>query len=524
MGLDLAANRSLFEGLVMHLKPAIYRMKQKMGISNPLLDKIKRDYAELFAIVKQAGKQVFDDFYLPDEETGYLVMHFGAAILGSRDLINFRTLVVCSSGIGTSKMLATRLQKEFPELKHIQNVSVMEFKKMKKDNYQLVISTIPIPDYESDYIVVNPFLNKDEIEKIRSFINEYKIVNSSEKHLPVTLNANVSKKSAAGLIEEMRGIQEYTRTIATILEDFELNEVSEKKTTEEILTQLCQSLYEKQKIDDVEAVVKKVLEREKLGGIGIPETGMALFHSRTPHVQQPCFVISVLQTPIKVVGMDENDMNMINFILLLSPENSSDNALEVLSYISSLLIESDENIAIFQSGDYGRIMGLLTARFDQFFTEKLKELRSVSIMTKSILAKENILLNTAVGTKEEAIRVTGSILVDKGYVDANYIEKMLEREALTSTYMGNFVAIPHGTEDSKLLVKESGISFVQVPQGVDFGSGNIVKLLIGIAGKDNEHLDILSNIAIVCSEEENIEKLVAAKTADEILAIFEEVN
>lgn len=145
-------------------------------------------------------------------------------------------------------------------------------------------------------------------------------------------------------------------------------------------------------------------------------------------------------------------------------------------------------------------------------------------MTKSILANENILLNTAVGTKEEAIRLTGSILVEKGYVDASYIEKMLEREALTSTYMGNFVAIPHGTEDSKSFVKESGISFVQVPQGVDFGGGNIVKLLIGIAGKDNEHLDILSNIAIVCSEEENIEKLVAAKTAEEILAIFAEVN
>jgi len=109
-------------------------------------------------------------------------------------------------------------------------------------------------------------------------------------------------------------------------------------------------------------------------------------------------------------------------------------------------------------------------------------------------------------------------------VDTNYIEKMLEREQLTSTYMGNFVAIPHGTEDSKSFVMESGISFVQVPQGVDFGSGNIVKLLIGIAGKDNEHLEILSNIAIVCSEEENIEKLVSAQSTDEILAIFEGVN
>jgi PTS system mannitol-specific IIA component len=145
-------------------------------------------------------------------------------------------------------------------------------------------------------------------------------------------------------------------------------------------------------------------------------------------------------------------------------------------------------------------------------------------MSKAILAKENILLNASLGSKEEAIRLTGSILVDKGYVAADYIEKMLEREELTSTYMGNFVAIPHGTEDSKAYVMESGISFIQVPQGVDFGNGNIVKLLIGIAGKDNEHLDILSSIAIVCSEEENIEKLVSANSADEILAIFEEVN
>ncbi|MDP4086483.1 MAG: PTS sugar transporter subunit IIA [Bacillota bacterium] len=142
----------------------------------------------------------------------------------------------------------------------------------------------------------------------------------------------------------------------------------------------------------------------------------------------------------------------------------------------------------------------------------------------SILSKKNIRLNEVIASKEEAIRLTGSVLVNQGYVDENYIEKMLEREELTSTYMGNFVAIPHGTEDSKNFVKESGISVIQVPNGVDFGNGNMVKLLFGIAGKNNEHLDILSNIAIVCSEEENIEKLVQAKTAEEILTIFEGVN
>lgn len=145
-------------------------------------------------------------------------------------------------------------------------------------------------------------------------------------------------------------------------------------------------------------------------------------------------------------------------------------------------------------------------------------------MTKSILAKENIKLNVSVSSKEEAIKLVGSILVDKGYVEDDYINKMFDREELATTYMGNFVAIPHGTDDSKNFVKESGISFVQVPDGVDFGNGNIVKLLIGIAGKNNEHLDILSSIAIVCSEMENIDKLVAATTQEEILSIFEGVN
>jgi PTS system mannitol-specific IIA component len=142
----------------------------------------------------------------------------------------------------------------------------------------------------------------------------------------------------------------------------------------------------------------------------------------------------------------------------------------------------------------------------------------------SILKKENIVLRAEVTNKTEAIRLAGTILVEQGYVEEFYIDKMFEREALTSTYMGNFVAIPHGTEDAKNLVKQAGISIVQVPNGVDFGDGNIAKILIGIAGKNNEHLEILSKIALVCSEEENIEKMIQATTEEEILQLLHEVN
>ncbi|MFN7252975.1 MAG: PTS sugar transporter subunit IIA [Anaerobacillus sp.] len=145
-------------------------------------------------------------------------------------------------------------------------------------------------------------------------------------------------------------------------------------------------------------------------------------------------------------------------------------------------------------------------------------------MSLTILAKENVLLNSKVSDKKSAIELVGKILVTNGYVNSDYIEKMFEREELSSTYMGNFVAIPHGTEDAKKSVKETGIVIVQVPNGVDFGNGNIVKLLIGLAGKNDEHLDVLSKIAIVCSEEENVLSIINAQSVEEILAIFEEVN
>ena len=145
-------------------------------------------------------------------------------------------------------------------------------------------------------------------------------------------------------------------------------------------------------------------------------------------------------------------------------------------------------------------------------------------MAKEILSSENVLLNETAATKEEAIRMAGQILVDNGYVDESYLEQMQEREKITTTYMGNSVAIPHGTEDAKKAVKHSGLSIVQLREGVDFGDGNIAKIIIGIAGKDNEHLEILSQIAIVCSEEENVEELIQADSKETLISMFNEVN
>jgi len=137
------------------------------------------------------------------------------------------------------------------------------------------------------------------------------------------------------------------------------------------------------------------------------------------------------------------------------------------------------------------------------------------------LKKEDIALNQQFFDKKTAIQAAGKQLTSLGYVAPEYIEKMVERDQLTTTYIGNLVAIPHGTDESKHLIKKSGIVILQVPKGVDF-DGNEVKLIIGIAGIDDEHLDLLSAIALVCSDLENVEKLVAADSQEQIIELFNE--
>ena len=135
------------------------------------------------------------------------------------------------------------------------------------------------------------------------------------------------------------------------------------------------------------------------------------------------------------------------------------------------------------------------------------------------ITKELISLNQDFSDKNDAIRLAGQLLVDKNLVDPEYIDQMIVRDDDLSTYMGNFIAIPHGTGESGHLIKESGISIVQVPEGVRFGD-NLVTVVFGIAGKGGEHLDILSQIAILCEDIGNVQKLADAETEEEILSLI----
>lgn len=125
---------------------------------------------------------------------------------------------------------------------------------------------------------------------------------------------------------------------------------------------------------------------------------------------------------------------------------------------------------------------------------------------KELLYRENIRVNCEPDTQEAVIRKVGQMLVDSGYVDAPYVEGMIEREKSFSTFMGNGLALPHSVEAAKKQIKASGIAVMTFPDGIDWG-GDTVNVVIGIAGVGEEHLQILSVIADKMLDQDAAEQL-----------------
>ncbi|OME82162.1 PTS mannitol transporter subunit IIA [Paenibacillus sp. FSL A5-0031] len=139
----------------------------------------------------------------------------------------------------------------------------------------------------------------------------------------------------------------------------------------------------------------------------------------------------------------------------------------------------------------------------------------------TILSTEKVKLNVNLKDKYEAIRMVGQMLVDAGHAPQSYIDKMIEREESLSTYIGGGLAMPHGTNESKALIQSTGMAIITVPAGVDFGGEEPAQLIIGLAAVGDDHLDILTNVAVLVSEEEDMQRILNASSEQELISIFE---
>lgn len=142
-------------------------------------------------------------------------------------------------------------------------------------------------------------------------------------------------------------------------------------------------------------------------------------------------------------------------------------------------------------------------------------------MSKILIEKENIYLDLPTMNLEDALKLSGEKLIEAGYVTEGYIDSLLQREKLATTYMDAGIAIPHGDTDANQFIIQSGICVLQFKNGINFGKGNIAKLLIATAGKGNNHLKILASIAKTMKDKDIVLNL---QSTDEIDYVFNKLS
>lgn len=173
LGVKLHGNERQVRDLSAHLRKAVTRINSGLFVRNPMKEEIKKNYLFIFEIVSKAATEVFGEDFFPEDELCFLVLYF-VMMIDKLSNKAFRVLIVCSSGMGSSKMLTSRLEYEVPEVYVKDIISLTDLHNKNVHDYELVLSTIPLPLAPEDYLKVSPLLNEQELALVQTKINNHK--------------------------------------------------------------------------------------------------------------------------------------------------------------------------------------------------------------------------------------------------------------------------------------------------------------------------------------------------------------
>ncbi|WP_263560704.1 BglG family transcription antiterminator [Paenibacillus polymyxa] len=359
-GTPLAEDRVLREGLIAHMAPVLKRLREGKSIRNPLLQQIRKDYGSLFDSVKKAAADM-TEMEVPDEEIGFLVMHFGASLERLRQLQReVRAIVVCTSGIGSSRLLATRLAKELPQIKIVDRASWYEATRIPKEDYDLIISTVELPLEPDRYLKISPLLTQEESDRLRHFI-QHITLNQLNDH-----PQEQAVQPGQGM-EWLTGLRKSLEEIVHIVQQFQVypleNQGVDMSATIEAI---CMLEAVRGNVTEPSVVAEQLVERERQGSQVISDTSVALIHTRSPYVRQPSLTLYRLAEPL----LADVDEQVECVLLMLGPRELPKESLEVLSEISALLLQEDM-ITLLEHGSRDQIANYISSELAEFFHSKL---------------------------------------------------------------------------------------------------------------------------------------------------------
>lgn len=313
----------LKDGLLLHIEPMLHRMDSGIITVNPLVESIRDNYPGLFEVIGEKFRHYFNDRMLDASEIGFLTIHFGG-ILHANPRIEVTT--VCSSGIGTSRILSNHLKTKFNNLYIRQELSISELSETELHQDELILSTVPLD--MDNYILVSPLLDEHDEKKITEAIS--KIGSTTYDYRPVNTKPDISQVNPNQVIHAS---------------ELYLNrKFIESDTAADALDSVRGMLTSHTSMDEpeIDRVMEQMSERFKITGCVIGEGGFSYPHIKSPLIKQHQLLFVHNTAGITDKNYNGSFVTVDHQIILLVPENTL--VTDLISEFSVLVGDYHENI------------------------------------------------------------------------------------------------------------------------------------------------------------------------------------
>lgn len=373
-GKKLSRNTGLLAGLVNHLGPSISRLKMNMDIRNPLLTEMQQSYPELMVLARKCVSRLekLIGRELPDSEIAYIAMHLGAAMLDGEAAKKreYNAVVACPTGMGTSRLLASRIRKHFDNIKIADITSTLKLNDvlLEKCGAEMVIATVPVENLSVPVVVVNSLLTDQDLTIIQEQINKLSLLQSKGRE-------SEEKKSGSDFVEALEKMAQYNQAIVQLLNNFFFAEIDGESDVQTISEKAATMVTDDKATQ--QGIIRGLLAREEAGSTLIHGTNMILLHCASSFTTELRFgVIHLKHGFYYPESPEEGEKQELlrTVMVMLAPKEASQLFRNTIGHISTVLLDRWGLIGILHEGDRDSIFEELAAVFKEFYRSKFEEL------------------------------------------------------------------------------------------------------------------------------------------------------
>ena len=359
----LKQDDEFIQGLLAHLQPTFIRILYDMQIANPVLEDIKKGYPDIYercirvanVLAEWIGKPV------PEEEIGFLTVHFGAAVVrleGRKEEVrNVSMGIVCSSGIGISRLMSSKLEKAFHDRVVITTYGKKDITPYIIAKTDFFVSSISLENVDAPVLYVNPLLSEEDMEQVRKMVYRYERMPRKDKEV-------------TGFSQQLEEINLVAAQINAVIKYMEFFKVDHYITFDELLIAIGEKMSPYRDLGEI--IRDDLQKREMIGSQIFAEFGFALLHTRTRGVMRPSFTICMTKDLQSFRDPYFKNISVV-FIMLLPVDDRVRINSEILGYISTILIEDMAFMDTVLKGNKEEIRGALSLHLKKFFNKYLSK-------------------------------------------------------------------------------------------------------------------------------------------------------